>query len=184
MEIEYELTLDDLLEYNVYHWQHSPSIRRSLTIGHCGLAVVIACITIYLGYPNFKYQTSLTLKLLPMLPGVIIVVCDLLFFEKVFWLRSRKNAERLYKEGKLKDTIGKKYLTLTQDEIIGKSTSSEIKTKWSGVEKVVDTDRQILIYFAALNAYLIPKRTFPDKAKCSEFIETAKKFHADAAREK
>ncbi len=184
MEIEYELTLDDLVEYNIFHWQHSPSIRRSLTIGHCGLAVVIACITIYFGYPNFKCQTSLILKLLPMLPGVIIVLCDLLFFEKVFWLRSKKYAERSFKEGNLKDTIGKKILTLTQEEIIGKSTSSEFKTRWSGVDKVVETDHQILIYYGSLRAYVIPKRAFHDEEKCKEFIETAKKYHTDATREK
>ena len=88
------------------------------------------------------------------------------------WLR------KLLNEGKNRSTVGRQKIILTEENIIGVNDVGELRTQWSGIEKIEETKDYIYIYLGVILAYIIPKRAFSEPEKAQEFLETAKRYLA------
>lgn len=181
MEIEYELTMVDGIAFNLYHAQNSPLMRRTRIFW------IVAGPMIFL---------AIALLSTPKLPAKsvnlifsFIAICSILWIFlqlKYFWHMYKRIIVKLLSEGKNKNISSSDpiKLTIDSDGITTFSKNAESKAKWTMIEKIANTNEHVFMCIGPANAITVPKRAFPDEAKCKEFIETAKKYHSDAAREK
>lgn len=179
IEIEYNNTLSDMVEFNLYHYKYSPAMKktmRSIKLGSTLLVVIAMAFLSYRTGDNFAY-----LIMLPL--GIVFSV--IIFFiwpiPRIFENNIKKQTLRFYKEGANKHYIGKHTLTLAAEGITETTEYGEQKTKWSGVEKVALSDKHIYIYIASVQAFVIPVDSFPDQKARQDFVDTLYQYMQAAA---
>ena len=73
-------------------------------------------------------------------------------------------------EGKNAYFLGPWSIELLEDGFVTINTFSESKTKWEGIEKIIECEEHIFIYVGTAYAFIIPKRAFLDNKGIDEFL--------------
>ena len=170
MDIEYEISVDDILALNLYHHQQSPSARRTRMLLQYGPPVILVII--------FLIQASLT-------GGSPVSALPWLFFAGIwvifvpFSLRRsmRKKVAKLILESQDNRVTGKHKLSLTPDAVTDKTGSGKTKTKWRDVRKLVATNQYLYIYISDTLAHIVPRRAFASEAEFREFVDSAMRYY-------
>jgi|Deesub1362A_J573_1020465.scaffolds.fasta_scaffold31039_1 hypothetical protein len=171
MEVEYSISLKDWEDFNLYHFHHSPSLRRlyyvTLTLGgFIGGALLFFLI--------FYFSKNLVESLI--FTGIYALA--FIFLVPQLYLRNlRKSIRKMLQEGENKGAIGRHRLTITPEGVIEKTDFNETKTAWSSVEKIAVTENGIYIYMSSIAAYIVPKRAFSSKEAFNEFVQTLKQYY-------
>lgn len=165
MRFEYELTKQDYIDFNVHHIKNSNTLKKSLFMQQYVLAVI------YLILPFILSKVSDIPLLYWLVVFVIVAVLWVIFYPKYFMAATIKRILKLVDEGKNKDMLGKHILTVNEEGIIEESENGESRINWSGVEKVVETEKHFFIYFSSIMAYIIPKSVFEKDNTKNEFLK-------------
>jgi hypothetical protein len=174
MVVEYQPTLEDLLAFNRYHIDHSPSLRRYhmyVRIGTSLLCIVVCLVTFYALTQSFQ---------IPLAFYAIAFGLGIFFFfalPSMIWSSTRKRIERMFREGQNKGMTKLTTLSIGQDGMEANNGLSTSKLVWSAIEKMSITDEYIFIYISALNAVVVPKRAFATEGQRQEFIQLAQHYH-------
>jgi len=169
LRIDYELTTDDLLDFNMYHANHSETVKKALTLQRLMGPVLFMIILVFLTI--LKVEPLLTFYL-PFF--IIMSILWVIFYPKYFRKHIQRYSKKMLTEGKSKGITGKHTLTLTDNELIESNESRETKTKWASVQDIVRSDTLMIIYTSAMGGYIIPLRSFESKEKEEEFLNHAK----------
>jgi hypothetical protein len=164
--LEFERTIEDLIDFNMFHMAHSPSIKRQ--------------------YWNTRIWTTILVTLL-LLSVIFLLTHSLSTFDYVysflgsaliFWGYpygyKREMIHRLYKllgEGENESVLGSCTITLSPDGIYTKTEKSEGKINWSAVIKTVQSEKHIFLYIGSVNAFVIPKAAFANNKTKQEFLD-------------
>jgi len=147
--VEYETTLDDLVEFNVYHLRTSHAgtsmlSRGSLSAGFVGffLGLVIAIAT-----RNMMFVAL----------GMGLSILSALIYPPIMIRTARQNARRIYADGKNKCIIGSHRLTLDEGGLREESEGGSQYTKYSSLESISETDAFVYVYLDAVQAHMIPR---------------------------
>lgn len=178
MVVEYEVSLSDVVAFNLFHHQHSPTSRRARLFVQFGTPVICLLISFVL---DFLYTGRiLTSSLLPLIIFSLIWIPSA---SVLYWFSIKRQSKRMYSEGKNKGTIGKLRLSLTPEAVIEANDFKETKTGWKAVEKIVSTDKYVFIYTGAVMAHIIPRRAFSAESEFKEFLETARQYQKESGTE-
>jgi hypothetical protein len=166
--VEYERTFDDLIKFNLFHIEHSPTIQRQVLLTRILTSILTPIFSLAVIYildrdknlPLFAYIISL-------IGGVV------LFFVYPYINRSTiiRRTSRLLSEGSNKAIIGKQQITTSDEGLVCETQAGNSRINWSSIEKVVQNDEYIFLYVGATNAIVIPKRAFPSFQDQSEFLD-------------
>ena len=63
-------------------------------------------------------------------------------------------------------------MMVTEDGLVEKSLKGEVKTPWSSITQIRETDEHIFILVSAMSGYVIPTNTFSDVKALQQFKET------------
>jgi YcxB-like protein len=175
MIIEYEISIDDVVDFNLYHYTHSPSLRRTYFIGRWFFPGLLAlCLIVAVEILDLH---GLALGL-PWLIWLIFTMFWVIFLGPRYILgQIRKRIVKMNAEGKRGGYSGKHRLSITPEGLLHSTDYGDSKTYWKSVEKILSTDRHVFIYTSATEAHIIPKRAFPDESKYHEFIDATKRYH-------
>jgi hypothetical protein len=99
--------------------------------------------------------------------GLIIFVFYLPFYR---WINTRQ-ARKLLKEGDNKAVLGHHELSLSPEGIFVRTQTSESKTSWSAITKVLQNDQYVFLYVSSINAFVIPKKAFANESTLQEFLD-------------
>lgn len=174
MTIECENTLDDILAFNFYHFEHSPAARKRANIQRYGGAILLALVLLL---------TSSFLEFTPLawLIGIGFIIAWILLEPRFHRSELRKMAGSFLREGTNKGVTGKRTFTLQAESVTETTDASESRTRWDCVEQIVKTDDYIFIYTSAVTAYVIPRRAFDTEAEYDTFFKTATKYKTEFA---
>ncbi|HAV76674.1 MAG TPA: hypothetical protein DCX53_04890 [Anaerolineae bacterium] len=166
MNIEFERTVDDLIEFNLFHMANSSSIKRQLFTVQLLVGVLVLILLFVIFYLQYHYlSTSLI---------VISILCGVLAFA-VFPIVNRKSTisriKKMLTEGDNKAMLGHQAISLSPEGILGKNRSSESKINWSAIDKVVQNEKFFFLYISSVNAIVIPKSCFQSQKVQQEFLE-------------
>jgi hypothetical protein len=174
-KIEYDIAFDDLLAFQVFHFQRFNKSQKQKVIRSIVLGSVICVLTfmwaVYRGFDTI----SIVLFTIPTVALFFVVLSLLLMNERIIRSRLRK----IINVGNENDTRGiicKHVITITPDEFIETTEVNEDKRKWSGISNIVENDKYIFIYISANTAHIIPKRAFASDAAITSFVKTAKQY--------
>ena len=169
MEVEYELTADDLFSF---HWRaafSSAAARRARRNGLLTVFVVLLLLIFLpaLSSPEFLFHWLNWLMIAVVFP---IVVVAYRFLER--GLMRRAIRELVDREQPNKGLIGRHRIVLDDSGLIESTAVGESRTSWAGVDRVEQNDAYIFIYTTPTMAHVIPKRAF-DGSGAQAFFEYA-----------
>lgn len=175
MEIQTDITNKDLIDFNLYHLSHSPTIKRQRLIL---LLPGLMWSGLWLGLSALGKEPLRTAKaLMPLIMGGPLYIVMLL----VMWRWSlSKQIQKHLAEGENKGVFGPQKIILSADGVADIGELSQSTTHWKAVERVTATDDCLYIYVNALAAVIVPKRFFPTDTAFEDFVKKAKEYHAQA----
>lgn len=173
MQIEFDFTKEDYLEYNMHHISTSKTLRRMVLIQQYGLSLV------YLIVPFALARFTEIPFVYWMVVFGIVYLFWILFYPRYFKSSARKRIDKMVDEGKNTSMFGKHVITLDEDGMLETTAKGESKISWDAVEKVEETDGYIYIYISSVNAYVIPVRAFESEGHRNGFLDTLKKYCQD-----
>lgn len=167
MEIEYERTLDDMVQFNLFHFEHSPTMRRQvlfMQIFLAGFVVLSSFLLVYL-FDRDK-QLHVASYLVFLLAGVSV------FFLYPAFNRAEiaKRTTKLLSEGNNAAVLGPQRLPVSQAGLQVVTAAGDGHVNWSAFEKLAQNDEYIFLYIGAANAIVIPKRAFTDAGTQEKFL--------------
>lgn len=152
MEINYILTEDDYLNFNLFHTKHSKVVKKSLLIQRLmGPVIFIA----------FSYLFSIFADL-PFI-GLfvtfsIISVLWYIFYPAYFYKLIIRNVKKAMNEGDNGGLLGKRQMILNEEGIIDVNSSSKTESNWQAIKDIKEDENNFFLYNSAVSAYIIPKR--------------------------
>jgi len=174
VEVQYEVTMADMVEFNRYHMAHSPTVRRSLrtarVLASAGFVAIGIVISVeqgtFTGLAVFGLASVLWFLLMPALVR----------------RRTIKTVRRMLSEGEGRGLLGKCTLSIAVDGSRVVRETGESTFAWCAVDRIVTAERYVYIYVGATSALVIPKSAFADPAGCEWFVERARAWHEAALR--
>jgi YcxB-like protein len=180
MEVEYELTPEDVSAFHAYSRRH-PSAPRHRLDPMTGLIMWIMCVLFSLAcFAAFAFQISLIV--VPMLivawvSGWTAVVAYEWYLKWRAprairkWLQGGRDAEKV---------LGWARVILDAKGIHVTSQFSSCLYLWNGIEKIATTDEHLFLYLTTGSAQVVPLRAFADGRAFDAFADAAKRYHGMA----
>lgn len=168
MEISYQLTEKDFLDFNIHHAKNSSHIQKSILIQRISGPII------FLIAPFFATkQSGITIWYWFVLFGIVSIIWFIFYPKYIYWEISRKTM-KIIKEGENKNILGEKTIVLTSENIIETGLSNEEKIKLNSIQKIEETEDHLFIYISSMSAFIIPLRAFEDSKSKDEFIKKIK----------
>lgn len=163
MKINYQITLEDAVDFQVYHITHSPSSRRRMTNQFLLInlfAIVLDGIVFY--SRNWHVESSSLL----LLGGTLILVNLYQYWEWRGGYRKRARDLALGEKAGFEPTE----LELLSSGILSTSPSIRTSVDWKLIRRVVTNDKHIYIYVSENSAVIIPKNAFRTADEIDKFL--------------
>jgi hypothetical protein len=167
MTLEYEIALDDVVAFNLYHFDHSRVARRNRNLARYGVPVFLGLLVAAIDFPPSP---------VPIVAWILGAVLFVIIWPWIERRITRRYVTRFFLEGQNKAMFGKHTLKVLPDSIVETSEHGETSVSWDAVEKIVKTDDMIYIYGSAVAAFLVPRRAFQTEEAFNEFLETVEKL--------
>ena len=166
MNIHYELTEEDYINFNLYHIKHSKMGKRSLLLQRI-VSPLMFIIVAYL------YAMIGNLPFLPLfITFGIVSIIWIIYYPKYFYGLIARNAKKMIKEGKNDDLLGNHQLILTEEGLVDTTANKETKVTWSGITIIQEDDGYIFLYNSSVSAYILPKRELDHVDEVRQYIQS------------
>lgn len=175
MEVEYHLTMEDYVSFNLYHYNRSPTIRRYWhKVQVLFLIIVILSAVI-------AFLDPVDCSALAIVVGIIVLIAVLVSSAPSLRAHLAKaNVARMLGEGHNRTLLGWHRISIGPEGIAHSGEHSAATVKWSGVERIADSDEFVFIYISAVSGYLVPSRAFGGEEHFREFVSRANEFLREA----
>ena len=174
MDIEYDISTDDLVAFHLHQNEHSLAFRGC----RWGFQLFFGLLTAAGSVVYFIVGDNL-------MAAVWLVAALLLVALAPRVLRGsiKRQIVRLYRRGKHRRGVGTHRLSLLPEAMVDSIEESESRVLWSDVSKIAATDEHLFLYTGAETAIVVPRRAFSDEAGWAEFVETARQYRTGATAE-
>jgi hypothetical protein len=173
MDVEYSIIISDLEALQKYILEYVPygkkQISNSIRNTACSAAILLI-VGFLLWEPNRLFAIYF-----------FVLSAVLVFFtitgKAQVKGRVAKFIREQYKLSTENTYVGKHDFSITPEFVIDIDDTGEEKRTWNSVYGLGVTDQHIFIVLKpGLNAFIVPKRAFPDDASFNQFFETARKY--------
>ena len=168
MEVEYDLTPDDLFAFQwraVFESPRGRRVRRNVYLGWT-LAVLLVAALPAISRGGF----ALSRISIPFIGITLAIV----FLAQWYLERrlTRRFILRLLREEKPdRGQLGRHRLVLSEEGLAESTAVGESRTSWAGVDRVEQNPDYIYIYTSVAGAHVIPKRAFSDGQEAERFYQ-------------
>jgi hypothetical protein len=164
MIMEFELTADDIVDFNMHHLARLQSYLRTEKRNKMIIAATMFLSVLYL----ILVKNSLYSHFLAIL---VIVFCALMFSGYSSYMR-RSIARKIRKE--IKDQknsgfIGNRRIEIEEFRISESGSNGDSSCLWTAVRAIEKNERLIIVYISAVSAYIIPRRVFKSQKEFDDF---------------
>ena len=168
MEIEYELTKEDLYAFQWRSAFTSPRARRHVWKPYLFWFISLLVISLMggIGVDGFTFSLVNFSILLVGFPIVALAT----------WLMTRMAMRRfinqiLKEEKPERGQLGKHRVQLQDSGFVESTAVNESSWTWAGIDRIEQDANYIYIYTSPMHAILIPKRAFKDVTAAEAFYE-------------
>ncbi len=173
MEIRYDVSLGDIIEFNLFHVEHSKTVKKQVML----IRILVPVVYILLGvafsliWDNIFYAITFA----------VLSVVWFLIYKSIYRARVKKSVVKMLGEDKNRGMIGPKVLRLEGGKLSYESETSATEFKGKFVNRVLESETCYYLYTTSINAVVVPKSAFESKAQESEFVEKIEAFvdHTD-----
>jgi hypothetical protein len=190
MEVQYDLTPEDLRTFQRYHAKH-PLLPQKKNLAGIFMLVGVGAVAFLamIAYPflrsSFMYSpyafapyAPAMYQLLEMIPGVGLgVLLGFTFYPMFLRFLTRGVTRQALQEGRNEEkTMGWRRLNIDPHAIRMTSAFSTNANYWEGIDAVVATPDYVYIYVTTRSAHVVPRRAFPNDRAFDEFVEMARRY--------
>lgn len=152
MQINYNLTEEDYVNFNVFHIKNSKlaisNLRRRRFLAPL-LFIIIA----------YVFSDVTKLPFIPVLAVTIILgVLWVIFYPKMFYGRITRKSQKAVDSGKIKPLLGDHEMKITKDGIVDSTNYGKTTAKWSDVTNFAENPAYFYLYISSVSALILPKR--------------------------
>ena len=165
MVLEFDRTIDDIIDFNLFHQDHSPSIKKQMWAYRVLFTLLIAFVPIIITY----FMRDLVFTLNTIL-GLLVSVLFFVAFPNMARRSTAQRVQSMLNEGVNNSILGHCVMTLSPEGISTKAVGSESRIDWSKITKVSESEKHIFLYIGSINAYVIPKTAFTNDDVKREFL--------------
>ncbi|AXI10808.1 hypothetical protein CUC15_18475 [Oceanobacillus zhaokaii] len=165
MEINYNLTEEDYLNFNLFHMKNSKSVMNSLKMQRF-LTPIFFILISYL----FS-QLGDTPFLFAFIPFLIISIIWIVFYPRFFYKTVIRNVKKMIREGRNGGLIGKHRMIITEDGITETTSTDETKVNWSGIQAFKEDNDYFYLYNSSVSAYILPKRELKNADEVKDYLK-------------
>lgn len=167
--VEFERTVEDTIEFNVFHMSHSPSIRQRALFAQIIVAVLVFIVSLAVGYLLNLDKRALTYFDYALF--LVLSVASFFIFPYLNKAEVIRGLHKATKEGDNKAILGHQTISLTPEHLFVKTPGSESKYTWASIDKIVQNDKYIFLYISSISAIVVPKKAFSTENELQEFVE-------------
>ena len=170
MDVEYEITPDDLYAFQLRAVQKSPMVKRTRRNTYIALllAILVFAIVPAIGPGGFD-RSRISLGFFSYF--FVLVATLTWFFEKR--ITRRGILDLIRQEQPDKGQLGRHKLKLDETGLVESTAVGESRILWSGVHRIEHDPDYIYIYTAPSAAHLIPRRSFNSENEAEQFLQLA-----------
>lgn len=168
MKLEFNITEEDYINFNIHHMDISKTYRRTIFKQRYIVPIIFLIVPFVLDKISkipFSYWMAIYGGL------YIIWAC---FYKKYIIWKVKKSIKKKLNEGNNNGVLGEKTFEICEDEIIETSEFSKSSTNIKSVEDIFINEEYIYIYINHMQAYIVPIRAFINEKGKKEFIENMK----------
>ncbi|QDU10180.1 YcxB family protein [Gimesia aquarii] len=169
MNASYELTVDDLVAFNQFHNERSPTIRRQRTKSLVITFVVLLCLPGLILLTTDKPILGMALDIWPLILGPILFV---ILVSQSFKWGTRKLIKDMVIEGQNSQFYSNCSISFDDTGISESSSSGNTIRNWSAVQRIVVSNDHIFVYTSSLEAFIVPKRAFDTDDRFNAFLQS------------
>lgn len=177
IEIEYQLNVDDLVKLS--HKSNKSSkygyIFHVLMIIFMLLFMIVFQVISERIFEWLGYTQELSEQISSVLL-LLIVLCGIVSLTKYF-------SKKRYSESENTSIFSPTVMRLDCNGLHSNNAHISFDVRWSGVEKIVNNNRNIYIYYCSMGAFIIPDRAFKSDEIFDKFYQKCLGYY-QAAQEK
>ena len=175
MRIRFESTIDDLVAFHRFHYANSPSWRRQVWLRSLlvpgALAVMFAWMMLT---PSDRLQEANDPPMWIYSPcvGVPLIALSIVWIFFVRWFSGWslvRTVRKLFAEGPNRISIGWREMELVNGWLTVNTELLKSSLDLRAIHKIVSDGNYTFVYIAAVNAYFIPMRLYPE-AEYRQFV--------------
>jgi hypothetical protein len=164
MDLKYQLTEEDYINFNLFHMKNSETIMKSVRNQRIFTPVFYLLFSVVFSFLlDIPFLVSFT-------PFFILSVLWVLFYPKYLFGRAIRHTKKLVKEGRNESILGEHHMVLNDEGIVDKTSKGETKVTWSGINELKENDQYIYLYNSALSSYILPKREFENVEEIRQYL--------------
>lgn len=166
MNIQYELTEEDYINFNLYHIKNSKTGKRALMLQRF-LSPLFFIIVSYV------YSMIGNMPFLPLfITFFILSILWIVFYPKYFYRLITRNVRKMIKEGKNEGLIGQHQLKLSEERLVDTSSNKETTITWTGITGFKEDNGYFFLYNSSVSAYILPKREMDHVDEVRQYIQS------------
>ena len=164
MTIEYNVSEQDYLNFNLFHLNNSKQMKNTKLALKYGTVILCLVLLLVLFWGQIAAQIA----------GGVVIIIWIAVFSKFWDYLAKQTVKKQINEGKANDFIGPQKLTLKDDCIEEVSINSTTTVQYTAVERIEYGYECIFVYVGAIAAYIIPNSAFTDTEQRNKFTSILK----------
>ena len=174
-EVAYDLNVDDMVAFGVFHLCHSATERpgrRIVTV----LAALFAVAAAPFAYFAWARGDPFTLFI-----NLLLVAACVVFRFGVYhpWL-VRRYCRLTFRPDRIRAVLGPNRLRISSIDLSESSELLETNAKWAAVESIEWNENYVYIVVAFYHFFVVPRRAFNDDLQFQAFVELARRYWRQA----
>ncbi|MCJ7842473.1 YcxB family protein [Lederbergia sp. NSJ-179] len=166
MEIKYNLTEEDYLNFNLFHVKNSKTAKKAMKMQRFLIPIVFIVIPYVLSKMGDMSLFGL------LIPFLLISILWIMFYPKYFYHYVIRHTKKLIKEGENDGLLGEHRMILSEEGIVDSASNRETKVTWSGIKTVKEDKHNIYLYNSSVSAYILPKRDLDDVEEIKIYLQS------------
>jgi YcxB-like protein len=166
MEINYNLTEEDYLNFNMFHVKNSKVVKRTLNMQRFLTPIIFIVASFVLSKVGSMSFLGVFITFL------VVSILWIIFYPRYFYSYVIRNTKKMIKEGKNDGLLGEHRMVLSEDGIIDSTSNSETKVTWLGIKTLSEDRQNIYLYNSSVSAYILPKRELDDVGEIKTYLKS------------
>jgi hypothetical protein len=165
VKIRYSITLDDLVAFNLYHFDHSPTVRRTRFAAVWSTPIFMMVAFAVLTFVTANADRAVVFLLFMLVFCVVWILAIPPFLR---W-SVKRNTAKLYGDLQSKEIFSPQELELTDTKLIKRTAVNESAVLLEWILQVARTDDHTFVFLNAVSAHIIPRASV-DERDYADFV--------------
>lgn len=166
MEINYNVTEEAYMEFNMFHAKNSKAIKKSMMTQRFLIPLLYLA-----GAVIVSYILDMHLSIMGI-PFLIFGVLWMLFFPAYFNRQIKRTARKMIREGKNEGVLGKHSMVFTEEGLRETNATGETKVAWVWIQDLKEDNFNFYLYNTGITAFIVPKKDLDNIEGVRNFLHS------------